>query len=88
MLAVCVCPCARSDNICGRAQGIAAGLQAYRAYEGLLAGKCIEKSKDDPEQAYVREQFELYMEPAMKTPAMDQKVGTRQACACGQIAVQ
>ena len=58
-------PWARSDNICGRAQGIAAGLQAWERYEALLAGKDIKKS--DPEDPKVRTTFEDFMGAATLT---------------------
>lgn len=56
----------RSDNICGRAQGIAAGLQAWERAKALFAGKDI--PKDEPEDPEVRREFESYMQAATMTP--------------------
>ena len=64
--------CMRSDNICGRAQGIAAGLQAYKRYKALLEGMDIAMGL--PEDKEVRDVFEKFMEPAMLTPSKDKKV--------------
>ena len=53
----------RSDNICGRAQGIATALQAYERYEMLLAGK--DTTKDDLESPDIRTAFVQSMERAI-----------------------
>ncbi len=73
----CLCGSLRSDNIYGRAQGIAAGLQAFERASALFDGKDVSASA--PESAAVRRIFHEFIQRDTPLPS-GQKVRCLAVC--------